>query len=81
MDPYERSTLELMSIIVRNEEKEKINSFPYTSKTHLTLKEKKFIPLYTKDLHFLITRVQVGLSHKSMNMSLLSSPNSKKISL
>ena len=38
MDPYEQSTLQLMSIIVRNEEKEKINSFPYTSKTHLTLK-------------------------------------------
>ena len=36
----------------RNEEKEKINSFPYTSKTHSTLKDKKFIPLYAEDLHF-----------------------------
>ena len=44
MEPYERSTLQLMSIMVRNEEKDKINSFPYKSKTYPTLKEKKFIP-------------------------------------
>ena len=37
----------------RSEEKEKINSFPYTSKTHSTLKDKKFIPLYEEDLQFL----------------------------
>ena len=39
-DPYERSTLQLFSIEVRNEEKDKLNSFPYNSKTHSTLKEK-----------------------------------------
>ena len=41
VDPYERSTLQLLSIAVRNEEKDKLNSFPYNSKTHSTLKEKK----------------------------------------
>ena len=50
-----RSTLQLMSIMVRNEEKDKINLFPYTSKIHSTLKEKTFIPFYAEDLHFLKT--------------------------
>ena len=56
IDPFERSTLQLMSVIVRDEEKDKINSFAYNSGTHSTLKEKKFISLYAEDLHFLITR-------------------------
>ena len=56
MEPYERSTLQLMSIIQRNEDKDKISSFPYTSKTHSTLRNKKFIPLYAEDFHFLIKR-------------------------
>ena len=59
MDPYEQSTLQLLSIMVRNEEKEKINSFPYNSKTHSTLKEKKYVALYAEDFHFLITRAPV----------------------
>ena len=54
MEPYEWSTLQLMSITQRNEDKDKINSFPYTSKTHSTLRKKTFIPLYTEDLRFLI---------------------------
>ena len=37
MDPYERSTLQLMSIAIRNEEKDKIKSFPYNSKNYSTL--------------------------------------------
>ena len=45
-----------MIIIVRDEEKEKINSFPYSSKTHSTLKEKKFITLYAEELYFLISK-------------------------
>ena len=45
-----------MSILVRDEEKDKINSFLYTSKTHSTLGEKKFIPVYVEDLNFLIKR-------------------------
>ena len=56
IDPFERSTLQIMSIIVRDEEKEKISSFPYNSKTHSTLKEKKFVTLYSEDLHFLISK-------------------------
>ena len=55
MEPYERSTLQLVSIMVRNEDKNKTNSFPYTSKTHFTLKEKRFIPLFAEDLFFLVT--------------------------
>ena len=42
IDPFERSTLQLMSIIIRNKEKDRINTFTYNSKTHSTLKEKKF---------------------------------------
>ena len=45
-----------MSILVRNEEKDKINIFSYTSKTHSMLGEKKIIPLYAEHLHFLIKR-------------------------
>ena len=56
MGPFERSALQLLSIMVRGEKKEKINAFPYTSKTHSTLKEKKYIPIYAEDFHFLITR-------------------------
>ena len=56
MEPFERSTVQLMSIIRRDEEKDKTDSFPYTSTTHSTLREKKFVPLYVEDLHFLITR-------------------------
>ena len=57
-DPFERSTLQLMSVVVRDEEKEKINTFPYHSKTHSTLKEKKFVTLYDKDLQFLISKAE-----------------------
>ena len=56
IDPYERSTLQLTSVMIRDEEKDKINTFAYNSKTHSTLKEKKIISLYAEDLHFLITR-------------------------
>ena len=41
IDPFERSALQLMSVMVRDEEKDKINTFAYNSKTHSTLKEKK----------------------------------------
>ena len=56
MDPDERSRLQLMNIVVRNEEKDTLNSFPCNSKTHSTLKEKKFIPMYAEHLHFLVTK-------------------------
>ena len=63
MEPFVQSTLQLMNIVVRDEEKDKIISFPYTSKTHFTLKEKKIIPPYAEDLHFLITRAGWLVTH------------------
>ena len=56
MEPFERFTLQLTSILIRNEKKDKINSFPYTSKTHSTLEEEKIIPLYAGYFHFFIKR-------------------------
>ena len=52
MEPYERSTLQILSIMVRDEGKEKINSFPYNFKTHLTLKEKNMSPFTVKIFTF-----------------------------
>ena len=52
---FERSTLQLLSIVVRDEDKGKINSFPNSSKAHSTLKD---IGLSAEDLHFLITRAR-----------------------
>ena len=63
MEPYERSTLQLLNIMVRNVGKDKINSFPYNSKTHSTLKEKKYVALYAEDLHFLITWAGLLVTH------------------
>ena len=61
MEPQERSPFQPMSIMVRNEDKDKINSFPYTSRTHSTLKDERFIPFCAGDLHFWYL-VLVGLS-------------------
>ena len=44
-----------MSIMVRNEDKDKVNSFPYTSRTRSTLKDERCIPFYAGDLHFLVS--------------------------
>ena len=49
---YERSCLQLMSVLQKNDQKDKINTFHYTSKTHSTMEEKKFIPLYPEHFHF-----------------------------
>ena len=48
--------MQLMSAMVRDDEKDKINTFSHYSKTNSTLKERRFISLYGEDLHFLITR-------------------------
>ena len=56
MDPYERSSLQLLSVIKRNEEKDITNSFSYTFKTHSTLEERKFIPFNAEHPCFLIKR-------------------------
>ena len=58
MESFERSTLQLMSILVRDEGKDMINSFAYSSKTHSTLGKKKLIPFYTEHLYFLIKRAR-----------------------
>ena len=63
MKLVEPSTLQILNIMVRDENMEKINSFPFTSKTKSTLKEKKSIPLYAEDLHFLITRAGWLITH------------------
>ena len=56
LEPYERSTVQLMNVLSRSEEKDVINSFKYFSKTHSTLQDKKYISLYAEHLHFLIKR-------------------------
>ena len=63
IDPYERSTLQIMSVIVRDEEKEKINRLPYNSKTHSTLKNKKFVILCAEDLDVLVARAGWLVTH------------------
>ena len=55
MELLEQSTIQLLIIMVRSEDKEKINSFLYCSKTHSILKAKKYINFHVEDLHFLIT--------------------------
>ena len=54
--PCERSALQLLSVLSKKEEKDIINTFKHNAKTHPTMKEKKFIPLYAEHLHFLVTR-------------------------
>ena len=53
---YECSVLQLMSVLSRNEEKDIINNSKCNAKTHSTMDEKKFIPLYAEHIHFLVTR-------------------------
>ena len=52
-----------MSILERNEEKVRVNTFLYTSKTRSTLEGKKIIPLYAEHLYFLIKRVGWLVTH------------------
>ena len=52
IDPCERSTLQLMSVMVRDEEKDKINTFAYNLKTHSTLKEKSLFLFMLKTFTF-----------------------------
>ena len=53
IDPYERSCTQIMSraTVKHNKKKEDtLYSLPLNSKTHATLKEKIFVPLYAEDL-------------------------------
>ena len=63
MEPFERSAVQLMSVLSRCEEKDTINSFKYSSKTHSTLQNKKYIPLHAEYLHFLIKRAGWLVTH------------------
>ena len=54
--PYERSVLQLLSVLSRKEEKDIINTFKHNATTYSTIKEKKFIPLCAEHMHFLVTR-------------------------
>ena len=59
IDPYERSCSQIMSraqIKKRKNKADQLFLLPFNSKTHSTLKNKIFIPLFAEDLYFLITR-------------------------
>lgn len=48
----ERSTLQLINVLSRNEERDIINSFNSRTKTHSILDNKKYILLSIEHLHF-----------------------------
>ena len=52
IDRFERSTLQLMSAMIRDEKKKK---FSFSLKNTFNTERKKVISLYAEDLHFLIT--------------------------
>ena len=56
IDPFERSTVQIMSRAVKKDEKDEIESLPFNSKIHSTLKDKLFVTLYAEDIHFLVSR-------------------------
>ena len=53
---HQRSVLQLMTVLNRNEDKDLINNFKSNAKTHSTLGDKKFIPLYAELVYFLVKR-------------------------
>ena len=59
VEPFERSCTQIMSRAEIKENKNKedtLYSLPFNSKTHATLKNKIYVPLYAEDLYFLTTR-------------------------
>ena len=46
IDPFEKSTVQIMSRTVKKDGKDDIDSLPFTCKTHSTLKDKLFVTLY-----------------------------------
>ena len=59
IEPFERSCSQIMSraeIKVNKRKEETLYSLPFNSKTHATLKDKIYVPLYAEDLYFLTTR-------------------------
>ena len=63
MEPYMRSTVQLISVVRRSKEKDIRNSFKYPSKTHSTLQGKIYIPPSAELLHFLIKRTGWLVNH------------------
>ena len=55
-EAHQRSVLQLMSVINRDEKKDLVRAFKANAKTHSTLEEKKCIPLYAEHIQFLIKR-------------------------
>lgn len=53
---HQRTVLHLVTVLNRNEDKDLINNFKSNAKTHSTLDDKKFIPLYAQHIHFLVKR-------------------------
>ena len=59
IDPYEQSCTQIMSraqVKKRRNKPDQLFLLSFNSKTHSTLKAKKFVPLYAGDLYFLTTR-------------------------
>ena len=55
--------LHMMRIMRSDEDKDKIPKFPCTSSTNSTLNDKKYIPVYAEDLHFLINHAGWLVTH------------------
>ena len=58
IEPFERSCMQIMSraeIKVNENKEDTLYSLPFNSKTHATLKDKIYVPLYAEDLYFLTT--------------------------
>ena len=59
IEPFERSCSQIMSraeIKVNKNKENTLYTLPFNSKTHATLKDKIYVPLYAEDLYFLTTR-------------------------
>ena len=52
--PYERSVLQIQSVLAKND-KAVLKTFKCNEKTHSTMKNKLFLLLYAENLHFSVT--------------------------
>ena len=57
-EAHQRSVLQLMSVINRDEKKDLVRAFKANAKTHSTLEETKFIPLYAEHVQFLVKKAR-----------------------
>ena len=59
IEPFERSCSQIMSraeIKVNKNKEDTLYSLPFNSRTHATLKDKIYVPLYAEDLYFMTTQ-------------------------